>query len=151
MTAKCAKLKWNHEPRASHWFHCKVLNILTSFLWPLKTTDHENCCRFVFFFTITLTVWMSISIEVSRKIAREGKRKTYCAIITSSFPWPVLLSNIALDQSAHGKPLSYCNCTSEVKYQSLYKKGFAGDQGSYVNDHSRKNMYTIKTSCLLFV
>ena len=43
------------EARATgEWFHCNVWSVLTSFLWSIKSTDHGNCCRFVF--TRTLTV-----------------------------------------------------------------------------------------------
>lgn len=55
-------LKTQVKPRAEgKWFHCKVLNILTSFLW-------------------------SFPREVSRKIEHYTKRKTVRAIITS-FSW----------------------------------------------------------------
>ena len=38
------------EPRAAgEWFHCKVLNILTLFLWSIRVQTMENCCRFVFY------------------------------------------------------------------------------------------------------
>ena len=57
----------------------------------------KDCCRFVFYL-ITLTVLMSIVEEVSRKIARARRRKPNCVTITS-FPWSVLLSNIALDHT----------------------------------------------------
>ena len=43
------------EPRA----HCKVLNILTSFLWSIRVQTVKNCCRFVF--------------DVSRKIQAKEK------------------------------------------------------------------------------
>ena len=36
------------EPRAAgEWFHCKVLNILTLFLWSIRVQTKENFCRFV--------------------------------------------------------------------------------------------------------
>ena len=34
-------------PAADECFHCKVLNILTSFLWPIREQTMENCCQFV--------------------------------------------------------------------------------------------------------
>ena len=38
------------EPRAAgEWFHCKVLNILTLFLWSIRVQTMENRCRFVFY------------------------------------------------------------------------------------------------------
>ena len=38
------------EPRAAgEWFHCKVLNVLTLFLWSIRVQTMENCCRFVFY------------------------------------------------------------------------------------------------------
>ena len=37
------------EPRAAgEWFPCKVMNILTSFLWSIRVQTVENCCGFVF-------------------------------------------------------------------------------------------------------
>ena len=38
------------EPRAAdEWFHCNVLNILTSFLWSISVQTIENCCRLFFY------------------------------------------------------------------------------------------------------
>lgn len=71
------------EPRTTvELLQCKVLNILTSFLWSIRVLTMENCCEL--FFTIRLTVLTSISVEVFRKIAR-----TNCSTITS-FPWSLL-------------------------------------------------------------
>ena len=72
----------------------------------IRVQTMENYIVVDLFFTITLNVLTSISVEVSRKIARERKRKTNRATITS-FPRSVLSSNIALDQSAGEKSLSY--------------------------------------------
>ena len=41
-------------PAADECFHCKDLNILTSFLWPVREQTMENCCQFVFFFYSTI-------------------------------------------------------------------------------------------------
>ena len=74
----------------------------------------KNCCRFIFYM-ITLTGLMLIFEEVSRKIARARRRKPNCVTITS-FPWSVLLSNIALDHTEREKSPSYCkiqNCTRD--------------------------------------
>ena len=57
-------------PTASEWFHCTVVNIMTSFLWSVRVQTKENCCRFVF--TITVTAF---TIDVSWKIARATKKK----------------------------------------------------------------------------
>ena len=64
----------------------------------------ENCSQFVF--TITVAVLESTSVEVSWKIGHARKRKTNCATI-KSFPWSVLLTNIALDLTAHKKSFSH--------------------------------------------
>ena len=69
----------------------KVLKMLTSFLWSIGVQPMKNCCRFVFYM-ITLTGLMSIFLA------------------------SVLISNIALDQTAREKSLSYCkvqNCTRD--------------------------------------
>ena len=72
--------------------------------WSIRVQTIENCCRFVF---LTLTDLTSISVEVSRNFAYAKKRKTNCATITP-FPWSVVLSNIALDQSStREESLSY--------------------------------------------
>ena len=55
------------------------------------------------FFFIVLS---SISVEVSWRIVRARKGKTNVATMTS-FPWSVLLSSIALHQSAREKSFSY--------------------------------------------
>ena len=83
-------LFWNLEclwRAASEWFHCNVLNILTSFLWSIGVQTMENCCRF--FFTIIVTVLASTSVEIPRKMVRGRKRTTNWATITS-FPWSVI-------------------------------------------------------------
>jgi len=50
---------------------------------------------------------MSFSINISGKFVSTTRTKTNCATIMS-FPWSVLSSNKALDQSARKKLLSYC-------------------------------------------
>ena len=40
--------KYDVKIFAGKSFHCKVLNILTSFLWPMIEQIMESCCRFVF-------------------------------------------------------------------------------------------------------
>ena len=65
------------EPWAmGEWFYCKVVNILSSwqpFYWSMRVQTMENCCCLVF--TITLTILMSISIEISWKTVNARKRK----------------------------------------------------------------------------
>ena len=63
-----------------------------------KSTNHGKLLS-TCFFTITLTVLTSISVDVSLKFARRIKRKTNYVTITS-FPWSVLLPNIAVEQLA---------------------------------------------------
>ena len=54
----------NQQQAAGKWFHCKVLNILTSFPWSITVETMKNCCRFVVYNNIT-----SISFEISWKVA----------------------------------------------------------------------------------
>ena len=78
------------EPRsAGEWFHYKVFNIMTSFLWSLRVHTVENCCRFVFYNDID-----SLDVYFCWRFSAR-KRKTNCATI-ASFPSSVLLSNKAL-------------------------------------------------------
>ena len=56
-------------------------------------------------------VLSSVSVEVSWRIVRARKGKTNGATMTS-FSWPVLLSSIALHQSAREKSLSYLESES---------------------------------------
>ena len=56
-------------------------------------------------------VLSSVSVEVSLRIVRARKGNTNGATMTS-FPWSVLLSSIALHQSAREKSLSYLESES---------------------------------------
>ena len=89
---------------AGEWFHCKVLSILTSFLLSIRVKTIEIVVDL--FFTITLTIFV---VHFRWLFAENcGKEKKNCATITS-FPWSVLtvlLSTLALDQSAGEKSLS---------------------------------------------
>ena len=69
MTSQCSKLKWNQEPR----FHCKVLNILTSFLLSIRVRAIENCCRFVFHNNIA-RFWSPFTLKFSENRAREKEK-----------------------------------------------------------------------------
>ena len=60
-------------------------------------------------FLIFPSLFMSMLVEDSRKIALARKRKTNCAIITS-FPWS------ALDQSEREKSLSCSYSKKTIKY-----------------------------------
>ena len=55
------------------WFDCKILNFLTSFLWSMRVQTLKIVVEL--FFTITLTVLMSISIDVSQQIAHMQERE----------------------------------------------------------------------------
>ena len=70
-----------------------------------KSTDHGKLLS-ICFFTITLTV---LVVHVRRLFAenRLWERKKTSSATFTSFPWSVLLSTIALDQSAGDKLLSY--------------------------------------------
>ena len=76
---------------AGEWFHWKVLNILTSFLWSRRVQTMDSYCRLVFYHNID-----SFDFYFCWN----------CATITS-FLCPVLLTNVALDQSACEKSLSH--------------------------------------------
>jgi len=71
-----------------------------------KSTDHGKLLSIVFYNNIDIFL-SSVSVDFSRKIACGKERKTICATITS-FPWSVLISTIALDQSRGKKLLRYC-------------------------------------------
>ena len=94
ITSHCSKL------RCGSWFHCKAFNIWKSFLWSIRAQTMENCCRFVFLTTV-------FDVRFRCRFLEIRTRQENCATI-ASFPWSVLLSNIALDQSALEKALSYC-------------------------------------------
>ena len=94
ITSHCSKL------RCGSWFHCKAFNIWKSFLWSIRAQTMENCCRFVFLTTV-------FDVRFRGRFLEIRTRQENCATI-ASFPWSVLLSNIALDQSALEKALSYC-------------------------------------------
>ena len=94
ITSHCSKL------RRGSWFHCKAFNIWKSFLWSIRAQTMENCSRFVFLTTV-------FDVRFRCRFLEIRTREENCATI-ASFPWSVLLSNIALDQSALEKALSYC-------------------------------------------
>ena len=95
------------EPRAAgEWCYCKVVNILTLFLWSIRVQTMENCCRFVFYSNID-SFCRPCPYTFCGKSLVGKKKKTNCATFTS-FPWSVPLPTIALDQSAGEKLLSYC-------------------------------------------
>ena len=73
MTSQCSKLKWNQEPR----FHCKVLNILTSFLLSTRVQTIENCCRFVSYNNIA-SFWRPFTLKFLGK-SREREREKQTA------------------------------------------------------------------------
>ena len=106
------------EPRsAGEWFHYKVFNIMTSFLWSLRVHTVENCCRFVFYNDID-SLYVYFCWRFSAR-----KRKTNCATI-ASFPSSVLLSNKALYQSAREKSLSYCKNFQYVFWKQEFNKPY---------------------------
>ena len=94
---------------AGKWFHCKVLNILTSFLHCMvdQRIDHAKLLS-IFVFAITLIVFNVISVVVFYKIACLKKRKTNCATTMAFNPWSILSLTIALDQSVWDTLFSYC-------------------------------------------
>ena len=89
--------KTQAEPRAAgEWCHCKVWNILTSFLRSITEQTVENCCRFIVYNNIDN---FEVHFRCPRERKKQTNKKTNCATITL-FLWSVLLSNIALDKSA---------------------------------------------------
>ena len=108
MTSKCSKLKWNHEPRASSFTqsfkHFEVISTVDNSTDPGKLLS-------ICFFTLTLTVLTSISVEISRKVAREKQP-----------PSRHFYGNITLDQSAREKSLSYCRNTFWVPVPGVISK-----------------------------
>ena len=56
------------------WFHGKIVNFLTSFLWLMMRVQTLKIVVDLFF-KITLTVLMSISIDVSQQIAHMQERE----------------------------------------------------------------------------
>ena len=84
------------EPRAmGEWFYCKgfeQFEYMTTFLLVNESTDYGKLLLICFFFTITLTILMSISIEISWKTVHARKRKTNCILTITSFPWSVFYS-----------------------------------------------------------
>ena len=67
--------KTQAEPRAAgEWFHCKVWNILTSFL---RSITEEIFWKIVvdLLFTITLTILTSISVAREREKKKQTKNK----------------------------------------------------------------------------
>ena len=90
------------------WFHCKVLNILMSFLWSIRVQNVENYCW--------MAVFMSISIKVSwENLVHEKEKNKLCHqhIISGS----VLLSKIATGQSVTERLLRY----HKMSYDQLEK------------------------------
>ena len=102
----CQNVQTKVEPRAvGYCFHCKILNILTSFLQSIKEQTMENWCWFVFYNTIgnfDIHCRSSFLENCTREKAKNKLPTTF-----TSFSWSVLLSTIALDQSVCKKLLSY--------------------------------------------
>ena len=85
------------------WFHCKVLYILTSFLWSIRAQTMENCCRFVFFYNNIDRFSHPFPLRFLRKSRAQVREKQIAPPsrhIVTSFPWSVLLSR--------EKSLNYC-------------------------------------------
>ena len=100
MTSKLSKVKWKHKPlfAGECRFHCKVLNIFTSFLWLKRMQTAGNCFRL--FFSV---FDMAMSI-LSWKIVFEGQTSTTvapsCNIRIALLLWkktfPHMLTNLKL-------------------------------------------------------
>ena len=90
MTSKCTKLKWNQQLRVSGFIEK---------FW----TFWGGLISMGIFFPLRRELLTSIFVETFWETTCV-KRKTNCAIITS-FSRPVLLSAIALDQSAQEIPV----------------------------------------------
>ena len=71
MTSQYSKLKWNQELR----FHCKVLNILTSFLLSIRVQTIKNCCRFFSYDNIA-SFWRPFTLKfLGKSRAREREKQ----------------------------------------------------------------------------
>ena len=95
---------------AGKWFHCKVLNILTSFLHCMvdKRIDHAKLLP-IFVCAITLIVFnlhFHCSVLSNCMLEKEKNKLCHHHVI---FPWSILSLTIALiDQSVWDILFSYC-------------------------------------------
>ena len=92
------------KPRATgKWFHRKVFNILTSFLWTIRVyTDLGKLL--LIFFTIPFRVLIPISVEMSWKILcwrKEKKMRRFYHII----------SMVCILIEHHSRPISWQEIT----------------------------------------
>ena len=110
----CSSIDYRNDVKMiktqKEWFHCKVLYILTSFLWSIRAQTMENCCRFVFFYNNIDRFSHPFPLKFlgkSRAQVREKQITPPSRHIVTSFPWSVLLSR--------DKSLNYC-----TKYIYIY-------------------------------
>ena len=103
----CSSIDYRNDVKMiktqEEWFHCKVLYILTSFLWSIRAQTMENCCRFVFFYNNIDRFSHPFPLKFlgkSRAQVREKQIAPPSRHIVTSFPWSVLLSR--------EKSLNYC-------------------------------------------
>ena len=92
----------------------------------------KNCCRFFFYNNID-SFCRPFSLTF-RGTSLMRKRKTNFATITL-FPWSVLLSTIALDQSAGEKLLSYCKKIVVTNYFITLAKGSCNKNSNFFRFH----------------
>ena len=93
-------IKTQVERRAiGKWSHCKVSNILTSFLWSIRVQTMKNFVV-VFFYIMLIVLEVHFHWHFSSE-SRRWEENEYKSLYQ-------FLSTIALDQSAHKKSLICC-------------------------------------------
>ena len=91
------------KPRATgKWFHCKVFNILTSFLWAIGVQTLENSCWIVFYNTIESFGAHFCWNVLENPVLEKGKNKLCCyyhiislvCILIEHNSWPISMQEI---------------------------------------------------------
>ena len=77
---------------AGEWFHWRVLNILTSFLWSRRVQTMESYCRFVFYHNIvSFDVYFCWTFSVDRP--REKEKNKLCHPYSTLFTFSLIINN----------------------------------------------------------
>ena len=85
--------KTHVKPQAAgEWFHWRVLNILTSFLWSRRVQTMESYCRFVFYHNIvSFDVYFRWTFSVDRP--REKEKNKLCHPYSTLFTFSLIINN----------------------------------------------------------
>ena len=85
--------KTHVKPQAAgEWFHWRVLNILTSFLWSRRVQTMESYCRFVFYHNIvSFDVYFCWTFSVDRP--REKEKNKLCHPCSTLFTFSLIINN----------------------------------------------------------